>query len=114
MAPLYSKALLVLSVFPSLLLAASSSSSKCNPDGYSLYVDIHKRVVNGSSERLEDFVYGSFFGLGIPFQNQSLWVSVIHNETYFATSDFCDGVDAGASCDAKSTGGSILIDTDTR
>lgn len=51
-----------------------------------IYVDIHKRAVTHGTE-LEQ--YGSFIGVGSPFQNQSLWPSLRRNETSFAALSFC-------------------------
>jgi hypothetical protein len=50
-----------------------------------IYVDISKRAVHGS----DLLQYGLFAGLGTPSQNFSLWPSLTHNETAFATTDFC-------------------------
>ena len=69
-----------------------------------IYVDVHKRAVNGTNE----FVYGSFIGIGDPRQNQSLWPSIVHNETYFTANDFCDGIDP-TMCNATITGGIQFI-----
>ena len=101
---------LVLFLFslPSLVRASTTCGSS-----YPIYVDIHRREVNGSLDEIEDFVYGSFIGVGIPHQNQSLWPSILHNETYFAASDFCNGVDSKFNCYANSTGGSITVANDT-
>lgn len=50
-----------------------------------IYVDIHKRAVHDS----EVMQYGLFVGLGTPSQNFSMWPSLVHNETTFASDDFC-------------------------
>jgi hypothetical protein len=50
-----------------------------------IYVDIHKRAVHDS----DDKQYGLFVGLGTPSQNFSMWPSLTHNETAFASAEFC-------------------------
>ena len=50
-----------------------------------IYVDIHKRAVHNS----DLFQYGLFVGLGTASQNFSMWPSLVHNETSFASIDFC-------------------------
>jgi hypothetical protein len=50
-----------------------------------IYVDIHKRAVHDSDLKQ----YGLFVGLGTPSQNFSMWPSLVHNETAFASNDFC-------------------------
>lgn len=77
-------------------------------DSSPIYVDVHKREVNGTN----DFIYGAFIGIGNPHQNQSLWPSLVHNETYFAADDFCNGIDP-ALCNATVTGGTIIVADDT-
>lgn len=66
-----------------------------------IYVDIHKRAVHGSSI----FQYGAFIGVGTPAQNQSIWPSLRHNETSFASSDFCSNSNLTDCID--STGGNV-------
>ncbi|QDS68605.1 hypothetical protein FKW77_001142 [Venturia effusa] len=66
-----------------------------------VYVDIHKRAVNGTSA----FPYGSFIGVGNPFQNQSIWPSLRRNETSFASSQFCSNSSL-TNC-LGSTGGNV-------
>lgn len=68
-----------------------------------VYVDIHKRAVHGT----EVFEYGTFIGLGTPAQNQSLWPSLLQNETTIADIDFCQS--NNLTC-LNSTGG--LFETD--
>lgn len=51
-----------------------------------IYVDIHKREVQGSDVHQ----YGSFIGIGSPAQNQSLWPSLSRNDTSVAHVDFCE------------------------
>ena len=51
-----------------------------------VYVDIHKREVQGT----DVYQYGSFIGAGSPAQNQSLWPSIRRNETSVARVDFCE------------------------
>ena len=51
-----------------------------------IYVDIHKRLVQGT----DVFQYGTFTGVGSPAQNQSLFPSLRHNETSVASVKFCD------------------------
>ena len=93
-----------------LLISAVSidAASSCSPSP--IYVDIHLREVNGTS----DFVYGSFIGVGTPIQNQSLWPSILYNETYFAADSFCNGVAAEWNCNASTAGGMIVVEKDTR
>lgn len=56
-----------------------------------VYVDIHRRTVQGST----DLQYGSFIGVGTPefstrqAQNNSLWPSLTQNHTSFASPTFC-------------------------
>ncbi|KAI9802325.1 MAG: hypothetical protein M1833_001831 [Piccolia ochrophora] len=50
-----------------------------------IYVDFHVRPVHGSN----DLEYGTFIGFGTPSQNESLAVSLNHNETSIADVDFC-------------------------
>ncbi|KAE9991815.1 hypothetical protein EG327_010917 [Venturia inaequalis] len=72
-----------------------------------VYVDIHKRVVNGTSA----FPYGSFIGVGNPFQNQSIWPSLRRNETSFASSEFCSNSNL-TDC-MGSTGGNVQYNLST-
>lgn len=48
--------------------------------------------------RPETFSYGLFIGVGVNSQNQSLWPSVIFNETRIASNDFCASVTPPAHC----------------
>ena len=86
-----------------LSIQVESTSSLLPP----VYIDIHKREVNGTTE----FVYGSFIGIGNPHQNQSLWPSIVHNETYLTANSFCDNVDS-TQCNATITGGMVIIADD--
>lgn len=79
------------------ILADSSCSAK-----YPIYVDIHDRTVDGATE---DFQYGAFIGVAVPYQNQSLWPSLRRNETSFAAKGFCDESTL-ANC-LNSTGGTV-------
>jgi hypothetical protein len=65
----------------SLAQVASSFNCSIAP----IYVDIHNRSVHGSELKQ----YGLFVGLGTPGQNFSMWPSLVHNETAFASGDFC-------------------------
>ncbi|KAI9697500.1 MAG: hypothetical protein M1820_007766 [Bogoriella megaspora] len=61
-------------------------SAAQNCDIPPIYVDIHNRNVTGSAA----FQYGSFIGVGSPAWNQSLWPSLIRNETTVADAHFCN------------------------
>lgn len=64
-------------------LAQAVSSFNCSIPP--IYVDIHNRSVHDSDIKQ----YGLFVGLGTPAQNFSMWPSLVHNETAFASNDFC-------------------------
>ncbi|KAI9807237.1 MAG: hypothetical protein M1825_005955 [Sarcosagium campestre] len=72
-----------------------------------IYIDIHKRAVHGT----DDFEYGTFIGVGTPAQNQSLWVSLNHNETSVADQDYCNHSTL-ANC-SSATGGFFEPDQST-
>jgi hypothetical protein len=72
-----------------------------------IYVDIHKRVVDGSNVEQ----YGSFIGVGNPFQNQSIWPSLRRNETSFASAVFCSNSNLTNCLD--STGGNVDYNAST-
>ena len=50
-----------------------------------IYVDIHDRCVDNCFT----VQYGLFMGFGNPYQNESLWPSLSHNETTVAGVDYC-------------------------
>jgi hypothetical protein len=64
-----------------------------------IYVDIHRRYVQGSRQ----LQYGSYVGVGSPSQNMSLWPSLRQNDTVFAEWSFC-GKSNLTDCEEK-TGG---------
>lgn len=87
----------------SLILTCSiAADPSCSSKSPTIYVDIHNRTVTGATAR---FQYGSFIGVGLPYQNQSLWPSLSRNETSFATRGFC-GESKLAGC-VDGTGGSV-------
>ncbi|KAF2422186.1 hypothetical protein EJ08DRAFT_565208, partial [Tothia fuscella] len=85
---------LLLASLQTVALAANCSLSP-------IYNDIHRRTVHGS----DVFQYGSFIGVGLPSQNQSIFVSLKLNETSFASSNFCQHSNL-TNCQT-STGGSV-------
>ena len=88
----------------SLAQVASSFNCSIAP----IYVDIHNRSVHGSDFKQ----YGLFVGLGTPSQNFSLWPSLVHNETAFASDDFCTPRSPAACVD--NTHGEFQIDLSPR
>lgn len=100
MAKLGASVLLLASVFESVLAA----NCLIRP----IYVDIHKRAVTHGSEVEQ---YGSFIGVGNPFQNQSIWPSLSRNETSFAALDFCANSNLTDCVD--SNGGSVDYNAST-
>ena len=80
-------------------LATASVSIAFDCEIPPVYVDIHKRAVHGA----QVFEYGLFMGLGTGAQNQSMWPSMIRNETTIADINICQNVTI-ASCQ-DSTGG---------
>lgn len=73
-----------------------------------IYIDVHTRAVH----ELSSFQYGSFFGVGTPAQNLSLWPSLEHNETTVVDLNICDGNKA-AACGNR-TGGLFAKEDSTR
>lgn len=74
-------------------LAISSTvfgQDECENGIKPIYIDFHDRHVNNSLSQIQ---YGLFVGVGTPSQNQSLWPSLMHNETTFSSPDFCDNSD---------------------
>lgn len=92
-----------------LLLPTTSAQSGCEDSVKPLYVDFHDRKVNNSENRIQ---YGLFIGVGTPFQNQSLWPSLVHNETTFSGPDICDGSD-NPTCEEQTHGTYRPEDSDT-
>ncbi|TLD35477.1 acid protease [Venturia nashicola] len=90
-----------------LLMSLVESILAANCSIPPVYVDIHKRVVNGT----DAFPYGSFIGVGNPFQNQSIWPSLRRNETSFASSEFCSNSNL-TNC-MGSTGGNVKYNLST-
>jgi hypothetical protein len=84
-------------------LADGSCSGK-----HPIYVDIHDRAVDGATE---EFQYGSFIGVAVPYQNQSLWPSLRRNETSFAAKDFCRNSNL-TDC-INNTGGTVDFNAST-
>ncbi|ETN44541.1 uncharacterized protein HMPREF1541_10211 [Cyphellophora europaea CBS 101466] len=76
------------------LLALVSSvlgQDQCLDGRTPIYVDFHDRHVNNSEGNPDaNIQYGLFIGVGTPAQNQSLWPSLVHNETTFSSPSFCD------------------------
>lgn len=90
-----------------LLMSLVESILAANCSIKPIYVDIHKRFVNGT----DAFLYGSFIGVGNRAQNQSIWPSLQRNETSFASSDFCSNSNL-ADC-LVSTGGNVKYNLST-
>jgi hypothetical protein len=95
--------LAVAAVLPSTLAHEDSCSGK-----YPIYVDIHNRTVSGGGR---EFQYGSFIGVGVPYQNQSMWPSLRRNETIFAGKDFCTNSNL-TDC-INNTGGTVDFNAST-
>ncbi|RMZ88448.1 hypothetical protein DV736_g4327, partial [Chaetothyriales sp. CBS 134916] len=76
-------ATILLALF-SLVFAAHAAATNCSAGP--VYVDFHSRVVDGGF----NYQYGLFAGIGTQSQNQSMWPSLLDNETYLASTDFCD------------------------
>jgi hypothetical protein len=51
-----------------------------------VFVDYHARLVDGGLS----YQYGLFVGVGTNSQNQSLWPSLVNNETTFSGVHFCE------------------------
>ena len=64
-----------------------------------IFVDFHDRCVDNCST----IQYGLFMGFGTPFQNESLWPSLSHNETTIGGAQFC-AADSPASCNKQTHG----------
>ena len=90
-------------LFASLVKSLLAANCSIAP----IYVDIHKRVVHGSNQEQ----YGSFIGVGNPFQNQSIWPSLRRNETSFASAGFCSSSNLTNCLD--STGGNVDYNAST-
>ncbi|RMD43733.1 hypothetical protein DV735_g1392, partial [Chaetothyriales sp. CBS 134920] len=68
----------------SLALAANEAATSCSTGP--VFIDFHSRAVDGGI----NYQYGLFSGVGTQSQNQSMWPSLLNNETYLAGTDFCD------------------------
>ncbi|KAF1998200.1 hypothetical protein P154DRAFT_524291 [Amniculicola lignicola CBS 123094] len=88
---------LVFYLSATVLFAQSTVAFNCSKSP--IYVDIHRRAVNG----IDVFQYGSFIGVGTSAQNQSLWPSISQNHTSFTSTSYCDNATL-ANC-GTSTGG---------
>lgn len=60
---------------------------------------MHYREVHGT----DHFEWGSFLGVGVPSQNQSLWPSITQNETSVADINFCSNSSL-ADCEDSTNG----------
>lgn len=69
------------------LSSAVFAQDECDNGVTPIYIDFHDRHVNNSLEQIQ---YGLFVGVGTPSQNQSLWPSLMHNETTFSSPGLCD------------------------
>jgi hypothetical protein len=83
-------------------------AQKC-VERYPIYVDFHNRTVTGGGSIMQ---YGSFIGVGVPSQNQSIVPSFTRNETSFAAREFCSN--SGISDCIDRTGGSVDFTASTK
>ena len=70
-----------------VLSSAVLAQDECENGVTPIYIDFHDRNVNNSETQIQ---YGLFVGVGTPSQNQSLWPSLMHNETTFSSPALCD------------------------
>lgn len=89
-------ALLLGLLTPALVAAAQEDCDGLPP----IYIDFHDRQVNFSDSHIQ---YGLFIGVGTPFQNQSLWPSLVRNETTFSAPDLCNG-NGNPACEEQTHG----------
>ncbi|RMZ80238.1 hypothetical protein DV738_g2904, partial [Chaetothyriales sp. CBS 135597] len=73
-----------LALFSLALAANEAATSSCSTGP--VFIDFHYRAVDGGI----NYQYGLFSGVGTQSQNQSMWPSLVNNETYLAGADFCD------------------------
>ncbi|KAI9684202.1 MAG: hypothetical protein M1829_003472 [Trizodia sp. TS-e1964] len=66
-----------------------------------IYVDIQPRAVHGSDR----YMYGTFIGFGTPAQNESLWPSLVYNETSISSMTYCLSGNGSACATGESLGG---------
>lgn len=70
------------------LTSVAFAEDECQDSPQPIYIDFHNRNVSDNDQNIQ---YGLFIGVGTPFQNQSLWPSISHNETTFSAPNFCEG-----------------------
>ena len=66
-----------------LLLSVAVAADDCGIPP--VFVDFHDRLVDGGL----NYQYGLFMGVGTVSQNQSLWPSLLNNETTFSSLQYC-------------------------